>query len=84
MYRYAFREQALKDIKKLPKDVQIRILKKLDYFVSTDNPLQFADRLINFEIGTYRYRIGNYRVIFDLEEEVVVVITLGHCREIYR
>ena len=84
MYSYEFKPQALRDLKKLPRAVQKRIIKKLDYFVSFENPLVFADHLINFEIGTYRFRIGDYRVIFDVVGEKIIILTLGHRREIYR
>jgi mRNA interferase RelE/StbE len=84
MYSYVFKPQAVRDLKKLPKEVQKRIIKKLDYFVSFENPLVFADHLINFEIGTYRFRIGDYRVIFDIVGEKIIILTLGHRREIYR
>ena len=84
MYNYIFKPQALKDLKKLPKNIQKRIIKKLDFYCSTFNPLSFADSLIDFEIGQYRFRIGDYRVIFDLEEKTIIVLTLGHRREIYK
>lgn len=84
MFTYSFTLQAVKDIKRLPKDVQKRIIKKLDYFVSIPNPLLFADALVNFEIGQYRFRVGDYRIIFDIEGEILHILTLGHRREIYR
>jgi mRNA interferase RelE/StbE len=42
------------------------------------------DYLVNFEIGSYRFRIGDYRVIFDVVDEKIIILTLGHGREIYR
>lgn len=84
MYSYEFTRQAAKDLKKLPKDVQQTIVKKLDYFINSGEPLQFATYLINSEIGQYRFRIGDYRVIFDLENEILIILTLGHRKEIYR
>lgn len=84
MYTYVFKPQAVSDLQKLPREVQIRMIKKLDFFISSNNPLDFADYLINFEIGQYRFRIGDYRVIFDLEDKTIVVLAIGHRREIYR
>jgi len=84
MYSYEFEPQAVRDLKKLAKNVQKRIIKKLDYFVSFDNPLVFADHLVNFEIGSYRFFIGDYRVIFDVVDEKIIILNLGHRREIYR
>lgn len=84
MYTYEFTDRALKQIKKLPRDIQNRIIDKLDHYIATENPLAFADHLVNYEIGQYRYRIGDYRVIFDMEDTLLVSLTLDHRREIYR
>jgi len=40
--------------------------------------------LINPEFGTYRFRIGDYRVIFDIEDDQIIVLRIGHRREVYR
>jgi mRNA interferase RelE/StbE len=33
---------------------------------------------------SYRFRVGEYRVIFDLEGDDIVVLRVGHGRQIYR
>ncbi len=84
MFSYAFKPHAVKELKKLPKDIQKRIINKLDYYIGSDNPLVFADTLVNFDIGQYRFRIGDYRIIFDVQNELIVILSVGHRREIYR
>ena len=84
MFSYVFKSRALKDLYKLPKDIQRRIMNKIDYFVSSGVPLSFAENLVNFEIGQYRFRVGDYRIIFDLEGEKLIILTMGHRREIYK
>lgn len=79
-----FEEKAKKRLKKLSPEISRKIIEKLSFFVSTLSPLEFAERLINNEVGQYRFRIGDYRVIFDVEDDTIVVLTLGHRREIYR
>jgi mRNA interferase RelE/StbE len=49
-----------------------------------DKPLDFAETLKSSDLGTYRFRIGDYRVIFDIEGNDVVVLRVGHRREIYK
>lgn len=84
MYRYYFTPQALKQIKKLPKNIQKRIIIKLDFFCR-ENPLTFADYLIDSSLGGYRFRIGDYRVIFDKDKgDGILVLRIGHRREIYK
>jgi mRNA-degrading endonuclease RelE of RelBE toxin-antitoxin system len=48
---------AQKQLNKLDKIVQVRILDKLTYFASTLNPQIYAEVLMDFDHGTYRYRI---------------------------
>lgn len=83
-FTWEFTGAAFKEFKKHPKSIQQRIIKKLDYFISTDKPLEFAENLINSEIGEYRFRVGDYRVIFDLESTSIVILSVGHRREIYK
>jgi len=35
-------------------------------------------------IGQYRFRIGDYRIIFDLADDTLCVLEVGHRKEIYR
>lgn len=82
---YQFTTRAFRQLQKLPPPVQKRILEKLDFYCRQKEPLRFADRLTDFRLGTYRFRIGEYRVICDLEdEETLLVLLVGHRKEIYR
>jgi mRNA interferase RelE/StbE len=83
MYRVEFTPAALKDLQKLPRSVQKTIIKKIEFFLSSGRPLAFAHGLLNSELGQYRFRISDYRVIFDLEEETLVVLKIGHRKNIY-
>ena len=84
MYHYIFRPLAEKELKKLPRNIQIQIIRKLRFFISTPNPLMFASHLKDSDLGSYRFRIGDYRVIFDLKEKNIIIHSIGHRREIYR
>ncbi|MBI2620781.1 type II toxin-antitoxin system RelE/ParE family toxin [candidate division WWE3 bacterium] len=82
--KYFFTEKALKDIKKLSQHTQKRIVKKLDFFASQKDLIRFSEPLINSALGQYRFRIGDYRIIFDLEIEDVIILRIGHRKSIYR
>jgi len=47
-------------------------------------PLEYARKLVNPKIGTYRFRIGDYRAIFDIEGEDIVILRIGHRKDIYK
>jgi mRNA interferase RelE/StbE len=40
--------------------------------------------MVDPSLGGYRFRIGDYRVIFDIEGDEIVVLRVGHRKEIYR
>lgn len=84
MFSLEFKKQAIRDLKKPPRSVQEETLKKLNFYLSTDKPLSFAHRLINHELGEYRFHMGNYRVIFDVFNEKIIILTIGHRKDIYK
>lgn len=84
MFDYQFTKTSLRHFRKLPKDIQIRIIEKLDYFCSQEDPLSFAETLTKSNLGSYRFRIGNYRVAFDVEGENLLIHDVDHRKNIYR
>ena len=81
-YRMVYTHRAFKDIRELEKNVKKRIGKALERY--REDPLKYASRLIDSKLGMYRFRIGDYRVIFDIEEEAIIVLRVGHRKDIYR
>ncbi|MEW6327828.1 MAG: type II toxin-antitoxin system RelE/ParE family toxin [Thermodesulfobacteriota bacterium] len=81
-YRLVYANRAIKDIQRLEPAVKKRIGRVLLRY--EENPLKYAVRLTESKLGTYRFRIGDYRVIFDLEDDEIVVLRVGHRRDIYR
>ena len=82
--KYYFKSSAFRDLRKLPKEIQRKIIKKLDYFTSSSEPLNFAEPLRDFQFGNWRFRIGDYRVLFDVEKDTVVILKVGHRKDIYK
>ena len=81
-YRLVYTRKAVRDIGKLEASLKKRIGTTLLRF--KDNPLQYAEPLTDPELGGYRFRIGDYRVIFDMEGDDIVVLRVDHRKEIYR
>jgi len=78
----AFTRNAWRRWRKLPEEVQARLKQKLLLY-STD-PLQHAVKLADPRIGQYRFRVGDYRIIFDIVGDTLCVLDVGHRRDIYR
>ena len=81
-YTLIYTQRAERDIAGLDSRTRERIGKMLLRY--QDDPLRYAEKLSNPVLGTYRFRIGDYRVIFDIEGNEIVVLRVGHRREIYR
>ena len=81
-YKLVFTHRAERDIRKLDPKIKNRIGKTLLRF--TQDPIQYAEKLSDSLLGSFRFRIGDYRVIFDIEGDEIVVLRVGHRREIYR
>lgn len=81
-YRLVYTQRAIKDIHRLAPDIKKRIGKTLNRYRQA--PLNYLEKLEDFRLGSYRFRIGDFRVIFDLEGEEIVVLRVGHRSEIYR
>ena len=81
-YRFVYTQRALRDIKKLDENVKQRIGKTLMRYL--DAPLDYAESLTDSSLGSYRFRAGDYRIIFDIEGRDIVVLRVGHRRELYK
>ncbi len=82
IYKLLYTKTAFDDVQKLDNVVKKRIKKKLEEY--SKNPLSHAKKLINFSIGIYRWRIGNFRVVFDIDKDKIIILRIGHRREIYK
>jgi mRNA interferase RelE/StbE len=81
-YNLVYTNRAAKDIQKLPPEIKKRIGKALLRY--QQDPLRYSEPLRDPKLGTYRYRIGDYRAIFDIEDNEIVVLRVGHRRDIYK
>jgi mRNA interferase RelE/StbE len=81
-YRLVFTRRAARDLEALDPEARGRIGDALQRY--RDEPLSYARRMAHPTLGGYRFRIGDYRVIFDIEGEEIVVLRVGHRSHIYR
>ncbi len=81
-YEIVFTRRATKDISKLERKVKERIGDALKRY--SEDPLNYAREMVDPSLGSYRFRVGDYRVIFDLEGHKLIVLRIGHRKEIYR
>ena len=86
-YQVEFSNTAKKELKKLDISVQKTLLKWINKnLMDCDNPYINGKVLVGNLKGYWRYRVGNYRLICNVEDDVLVIliVEIGHRSEIYK
>lgn len=81
---FVFSRTALREFERMPEAVQRRIIEKLRFFVSTEQPLRNSKHLVDSAFGTWRFRVGDYRLICDVADERIIILKVGNRKNIYR
>ena len=79
-YEVLLKPKATKDLQKLPPSIQARILEKVE--LVQDDLQGDVKRLVNFT-PEYRLRVGDYRILFEIEEEGIVIYRVKHRSNAY-
>ena len=86
IWRVEFDRDAARDLRKLGADAQRRVLRYLRERIATaQDPRRFGRPLTGDLKGLWRYRVGDFRIVASVEDDrfVVLVVTVGHRREVY-
>lgn len=86
-WRIEISRTAERQITKLPRPIEQAIVRFLrQRLASSDNPRQWGKPLRGEKKGLWRYRIGDHRLICDIQDEriAVLVLTVGHRKDVYR
>lgn len=85
-YRIEFRKSAAREFAALPKLVQQRIADLLKLLAVSPFSSALDIKKLKGADSLYRARTGDYRVVYEVEKAVllVVVVKVGHRRDIYR
>jgi mRNA interferase RelE/StbE len=82
-----FDTAAQRELNKLDPTISRRILKfLLERVAKLEDPRQIGERLQGRLHHLWKYRVGDYRVLCSFKQEILVVLMLeiGHPREIYK
>ena len=86
-WRVEFDRAAARDLRKLGVEAETRVLRYLRQRIAgSEDPRRLGHALTGDRKGLWRYRVGDYRVVAAIEDDrfVVLVVTVGHRREVYR
>jgi len=79
-----FKPAALRQLERLPREIQQRVAVKIEMLRENATPAG-CKRLAGLA-DTRRIRIGDYRVVYQVKREILLVLVLkiGHRRDVYR
>ncbi len=87
-HQVIYTKSALRDLKKLSKKVSKRVTDKIEFYCLHENFLLFAKRLSGTKSEEYRFRVGNYRILFNLDDngnmQILMILAVKHRREVYK
>ena len=83
IYRVIVLPSAQREIQKLSREIQARIVARITQLENDPRP-HGAIKLVAFD--EYRIRVGNYRIIYTIDDTIVTVtvVHVGHRRDVYR
>ena len=85
-YKVIFTEKAQKQLKKLDRQTSALIIGWLEKNIENcENPRAHGKSLVENKSGQWRYRVGNYRVLCEIQDKEIIVLVLevGDRREMY-
>ena len=80
-YRLVVANRFAKDLKRLDAQVQERVLQALEKI--EQNPYQ-GEKVVAQETGTWRFRVGDWRIRYDIAGDTVHLLRVRHRHEVYR
>lgn len=83
-YQVSFNPHAARAFRKLSKGIQVRLKPAIDGL--RENPRPSGVEKLSGLADTYRIRVGDYRILYEVRDAilVVLVIEVAHRREVYR
>lgn len=75
-----------RSMRKMDRQVAKRIVAKLREISQLDDPRSVGKALVGNMAGLWRYRVGDYRILCDIEDDVllILVVDVAHRREVYK
>ena len=85
-YKVEYTERAIKELRKLDKYTRQMLYSWIDKnLVHCENPKLHGKPLTANRKGQWRYRVGDYRIITEIQDDriVILILTVGHRSEVY-
>lgn len=85
-YHVSFSDEAESNLKRVQRDIAIRIRDKTKWLEKVNNPIKNLRKVEGIsDVPMYRYRVGDYRAFLTFEDDklIIIVIEIGKRENIY-
>ncbi len=85
-YKVIYTKKSIKSLKKLEPSVRKMIKKWIEKnLIDTENPRAYGKRITANRSGQWRYRVGDYRLLANIDDEsiTIIMVDIGHRRDVY-
>ena len=86
MYKVQYSKLALKKLQKLDRSISSAIVSWIDKNLDNCENPRLKGRTLKGNLAPFwRYRIGDYRILVEIKDQVlvIIIITIGHRKEVY-
>lgn len=81
MFNIEWKENAIKELAKLERNLSSRIYKKINNLKENFNSVDIK-RLQNSDL--FRLRVGDYRVLFEIKKDIIIILKISNRKNIYK
>ncbi|MDB4349680.1 type II toxin-antitoxin system RelE/ParE family toxin [Omnitrophica bacterium] len=82
-YKLLYHPAVLKDLRKVPSDAKSRIREAIETRLLED-PVSRGKPLRQSLKGHRKFRVGDWRVIYRIDRSTIIILKIGHRREVYQ
>lgn len=85
-WRIELDKDVQRSMQKMDRQVAKRITAKLKEIAQLENPRMMGKALSDNKAGLWRYRVGNYRIVCSIEDEIllILVVDVAHRSKVYK
>lgn len=86
LYGYAYSETALKSLESVPKKIRGQIRHRVEALASNPTPpgCKKLQAVTDGDYPVYRVRQGDYRILYSVRPIIIVILDIGHRKDVYR
>ncbi len=83
LFEPKYHPEVARDIASFPQNIKLRIRKAIEDRLILD-PIKFGEPLRRSLAGFRKLRVGDYRVIYQVQGQAVIILKIGHRSEVYK